>query len=299
MNFKNGYLGCMIVVLAIVFTAVGSWALSMDVEEKQSIRYDYVTELTGLFDSEQAPTYISYNPSVNQTGYYTDQSTKYFDGVDATLTSQRNQYKVNAAPIDETSPTTLDLTTLNSDAGNWMLRYWTTDNTTTDQVTGIGHLSFESLLTGLGMSTYDKISMISPAGSFTTGGFVTFVTGDMIKTSASGLYDDFILMKNPALTGTLVYNDPGVPSQFDPTYDATSISNPILAASYDSLTGYVTLYYDTAMTDQAGLFTANNIHIIWEGSESGSFTLGHEITYSGADYPDNVYMVIRDGVSIS
>lgn len=293
MQFKNGYLGVMVVVLAIVSTALGAWVLSLDVEEREVTRYDYVTELTGLFDSEQAPTYIQYNPSVNMTGYYTDASTKYFDGVDATLTSQRSQYRVDAAPISETAPTDMDLSTQTSDTDTMRFWYWpTTDNNRTSYNANVQHLTFTALLTNLGISTYDRITIKSPQGSDTGGGFVAFVPDSFVRLNGFG--QKVVYMKNPALTETLIIDEPMIPAELDPKIDASNAANPIRAASYDSSTGYTTLYYDSEMTESAGLFTANNIYVVWENSGF----LGHTLNYSGADYPDDIYMQIKNGVKI-
>ena len=84
MRFENGRLGAMILVLGIVFAVLGSYVLSLDVQEHEVTKYEYVTDLTGLFETTQAPTFIDYNPSENYTGYYTSASKPYFDGVEYT-----------------------------------------------------------------------------------------------------------------------------------------------------------------------------------------------------------------------
>lgn len=109
MNFRNGYLGACIIVLGIMATIVGSYALSVDVTDEQVTKYEYVTDLTGLFTTEQAPTYISYNPSTNYTGYYTSSSIInnqiYFDGVNYQTSSKANMYRLNIQPSNLTSST--------------------------------------------------------------------------------------------------------------------------------------------------------------------------------------------------
>ena len=74
MAYKAGVLGVAILMVAIVGTLMGSWVMSMDVEEEQVIKYDPLADIVGLFDSEQTPTFTEYSPSTNYTGYYTDTS---------------------------------------------------------------------------------------------------------------------------------------------------------------------------------------------------------------------------------
>lgn len=291
MQFQNGYLGAMILVLAIVLTLVASYALSLDVEDKQVTKYEYVADLTGLFDSEQAPTYIEYNPSSNYTGYFTDPSTKYWDGVDATLTQQRNQYKVNLAPIASVNAP-LDMSTETSDAGSWLLRYYYTADNSIQVVPS--HMSLATLLTSLGYTSYDQVILIADQSSWSASqGFATFAYDGLFDKFTTALgYDHNIWMVAPGVTGQL--NITGI---FTPTIYAEQVEKPILAAAYDGSTGYVTLYYDEEMTQSAGLYNTASTYILWGGTGlNTTWHLGSTFTQIANDYEDSTYLDIRNGV---
>ena len=295
MNFRNGYLGGMLVLLAVVIALMSSWALSLDIEQVEKTKYRELTELTGLFDSEQAPTYIQYDPSTNQTGYYTDPETKYWDGVSYTPTNQRNQYRLNLEPISVTPETSVDLSTTTGDqTESWLYVYWLT-NESSAQAPGINHIAISDLMTQNGWGGYDRLTLISDFGSYSSGGFITFAYGSMLMESNAGKN---VYMKDPSLTGILRLQSPGVPPALQPTYDARSISDPILAFDYSSETGYVTLYYDREMTRSAGLYTLSDVYILWSNASGSSFHLGNDMTVTGADYPDPKYLDIRYGVSL-
>jgi len=103
MRFKEGALGVVVVMVSVALALVGSWALSTDVNDVTVTGYDYVAEITGLFDADQAPEYIEYSPSTNYIGYYTDPTVivdkrPAFSGVDYVESSRANQYRLNPTP---------------------------------------------------------------------------------------------------------------------------------------------------------------------------------------------------------
>lgn len=69
MKFKSGMLGVCVVVLAMLGTVLGGFILGIDSNTREVTRYDYVTDVTGLFDISEAPEYVAYNPSSNLVGY--------------------------------------------------------------------------------------------------------------------------------------------------------------------------------------------------------------------------------------
>lgn len=104
MQFRQGMLGVAVVAVALAGALIGSWVMSMDVEEREVINYSPLTDITGLFDTEMAPQFTDYSPSTNYTGYWTtasvDGETRYFDGVDFTQAGRANNYRVNLPPTE-------------------------------------------------------------------------------------------------------------------------------------------------------------------------------------------------------
>lgn len=69
MKFKAGYLGLCVVVLALFGSVIAGLVLNVDKVETTTTAYDYVTDITGLFDITDEPQYIDYDPASNYTGY--------------------------------------------------------------------------------------------------------------------------------------------------------------------------------------------------------------------------------------
>lgn len=77
-EFSSGIVGCIICILALMGSVLGGFCLDIDKETRESTNYNYVTDITGLFDTVNAPKYIDYNPSTNFIGYE-EQTVQYVD----------------------------------------------------------------------------------------------------------------------------------------------------------------------------------------------------------------------------
>lgn len=281
MRFKTGALGICVIIIAISATLLGSWVMSMDVNENEVTKYKSLTDITGLFESEQTPTFTDYSPSTNYTGYYTEDSTvgetRYFDGVDYTASANPNNYRLNLAPIN-TDTGTLTLTDAEDTEDVSSLKYWRTNaypmyparcSTTITKL-----IATESW-------DLDELIIVCQEGSWTDGGFTCIVT----------LGDGDVMLKDPDLTGVL-YETVG---QRTEQYDAARIPNPIMACKYYAFTNEVTLYYDTEMTQVAGVSTGDKTAIMWS---NGGYFFGDEFTYTLHDLPPATYMDPSKGVEL-
>lgn len=298
MQFRNGMLGVAVIAVALAAALLGSWVMSMDVNEIEVTKYNALADVTPLFGSEPAPEYIEYNPTSNYTGYYTSDTvvgeTTYFGGVDYKSSDKANNFKLNLKPIDEQTGITFSLSEVASDDETWLYRYWLDNDTVSE-----GTILHKSLLQYAKDLNADEIDLISDFGSYTTGGFLTFITSDMLRNPAvQGAYDKLIYQKVPTLTGTLTYRAPGVPQALWPTFEAKDIGNPILACKYDKTTGTVTLYSDVDMTKSIGTYAPSKVFIVWSNSTSGSFHLGNSGTMNYIDLPDPEYMDPSAGVEL-
>lgn len=127
MEFRHGMLGVVIVGLALVGALFGNYLAGVEASEHEVTKYSYMADISTLFEYDQSPQFITYDPSSNYTGYYSDDSylaameTYYFaeDQVSYTPNTdgrdppnvRPNNYKVNLAPTVHPN-TTVDLTTL-------------------------------------------------------------------------------------------------------------------------------------------------------------------------------------------
>lgn len=302
MQFKNGYLGAFLVVIAVVMTIAGSYVMSLDMEETTAIKYRDSADLTGLFDAEEAPSYMPFNPSANQTGYYTDRTTKYFDGVQANTTTQPNKYPINMGPnntFDFDHHSMEDLTS----TGDYAIQiYYWPDNGTLKQVRNISMLSLADLITGLNLevssplplTTYNKIVLTTAeTPNYTQSeSFITFVTADRLA-GGNALAPKTVYMKNPALTGELEVS-------LGLTRDAAQTPDPILAVEWDKRGTYVNLYYDLERKVPAGVANPDEIYVLWGGTAQafGNWILGDSINFSGGLYGQQQYFIVTDGVRL-
>lgn len=293
MQFRQGMLGVAVVAIALAGALIGSWVMSMDVEERTITVYDPLTDITPLFDSELAPTYTEYNPTSNYTGYYTDATTQgnkhFFGGLDYTEATRPNNYKVNLPPETSTQ-VTIDLSVIDGSGGDeWRLSYYP-EVDYPDSEGAMEHLTIPDLLTALNLGDFTKVILANPnAADYEDGGFITFVTNDMLE-YRHNLLDEWynLTMKNPALTGPLPL--PTIP---DITYvDASEVPNPIMAASYDAETGVVELFADRQATISLGIYTPNQVSVCWQ--DSGF--LGFDIYTDAQKFPPNSYMDPTKGV---
>lgn len=302
MQFKNGYLGAFLVVIAVVMTIAGSYVMSLDMEETTVIKYRDSADLTGLFDAEEAPSYMPFNPSANQTGYYTDRNTKYFDGVQANTTTQPNKYPINMGPnntFDFDHHSMEDLTS----TGDYAIQifYWP-DNGTLKQVRSINMLSLEDLITALNLevssplplTTYNKVVLTTAeTPNYTQSeSFITFVTTDRLE-GGNALAPKTVYMKNPALTGDLEVS-------LGLTRDAAQTPDPILAVEWDKRGSYVNLYYDLERKLPAGVANPDEVYVLWGGTAQafGNWILGDSINFSGGLYGQQQYFIVTDGVRL-
>jgi len=113
MDMRDGTLGVVIVAIAMVLSFAGAYIAGVDSEVQEVTRYNYLTVVDGLFETEQSPQYIEFDPSSNYTGYYSEPSVnpfldgKYFFAedkvgftpyVDRDGNPRINNYKVDLEP---------------------------------------------------------------------------------------------------------------------------------------------------------------------------------------------------------
>lgn len=97
--------GTLVVVLALIGTVLGGFCTDVSQATRDTLDYNYITDVTGLFDIGQTPAYIEYNPGANYVGY-SDNSVSY------TPSGVVNQYRYVLSP----GSTTTRVITVNKDS---------------------------------------------------------------------------------------------------------------------------------------------------------------------------------------
>lgn len=80
MRKLTGYIGALIVVMALMGSILAGYALNITGTDTNVNAYDPVTDVSGLYSHTQEPSYIDYTPARNYTGYnldYTGQTIYY------------------------------------------------------------------------------------------------------------------------------------------------------------------------------------------------------------------------------
>lgn len=299
MRFQTGALGVVVVMIALVGMLMGSWVMSMDVTEEEVTKYNALTEIGGLFDSEKTPTFTDYNPSTNYTGYYTDVSVigddRYFDGVDFNVAGNPNNFRVQEMPTASVVDSNYDLDDLNpTDTVKVGFFYKNTQQYNERlMVDDANTMSISKVAEALGY-TSGSVKLImknaaTPSDFSDLSSYVVFYTSAMI--AGPGILNA-AWMKDPSLTGTLQQYSTG---QLGIGYftDANQVSNPILAAKWDGIS--VTLYYDIELKNPAGTYTADSVFVAWGGS-TGTATLDDVVQLEYYELPRPQYMDPSKGV---
>lgn len=114
MGFSKGKLGAAIVVLAILASILMGYFASIDGEERTYTDYNYITDVSGLFEYSDTPQYIEYDPASNYTGY--TQNDVQMGGLDYTTSELANNYR-----ITKSNPPTIGTITITSSTQytNW------------------------------------------------------------------------------------------------------------------------------------------------------------------------------------
>lgn len=97
MHFDTGKFGAVVIVVSLILTIVLGYCTDVTKVEVDRTDYDYITDITGLFETEQVPDYIEYNPNSNYVGYTGD--------IIYSPSNQPNNYRYVVAPGQTTTAT--------------------------------------------------------------------------------------------------------------------------------------------------------------------------------------------------
>lgn len=90
--------------MCIFGSAICSLVLNVDTSEVTTTKYNYVTDVTGLFEHTDAPQYTEFSPIANYTGYTnTTANTTNPSGIDFERTNTANNYTILVNPATAAS----------------------------------------------------------------------------------------------------------------------------------------------------------------------------------------------------
>lgn len=300
MKFKNGALGIVVVMVSLALALMGSWALSVDVNDVTVTKYNYLADVTGLFESSTTPEYIEYNPSTNYTGYYTDNSvingTAYFDGVNYEQSVRANQYRLNLAPLSNSSGT-FDLTdTTASAVSNINAVYYDYNAATSEVVTHANNL-------GTTIMVSDLIADLDPDSDYNR--IIIKSTSDLTDLSdtagspVSVQWCLFSTTSNLYVTGAQKW----LYFASDSAYNKLTLVPPIhpaLSIIIDMNNSQVTMFSDKDCQNQLGIYNLSDIMLTYGGTLSNNYIVfGDEVDYELYELQSPAYMDPSKGVELS
>lgn len=102
---RSGMLGVTVLCIALAGALFGGYLAGVDTIEEPAVDYEYLADVSGLFDYDRSPNYIEFDSSTNYTGYYSRGTGDYFpeSRVDFTDYVGVNNYRISRAPIESIS----------------------------------------------------------------------------------------------------------------------------------------------------------------------------------------------------
>lgn len=293
---KGGVFGGLVVALVISASIGATYLMNVESHQETAIEYDYITNISSLFDYDKNPQYYEYDLSKNYTGYYTTLTDPYWGGVDYTQSTRINNYRLNLAPTssvsetkslrDSTSPSWSDAQYGASiytyiGPGEFDIR---NDYTVSG---GLKLLELESYLTELSLTGYDEIIMKPISDDYSD--MILFVTGTELESNH----------------GLIRYTLPEY-SEHHQTYNTTqgvrNVTFAPLSAKYEKSTELVYLYSSPTVQDVSTLIRTVALDDCYIGFSTLSSTsanpYGYEIDLEEFVYPPIQYLDITKGVRV-
>lgn len=307
-DFRNGMLGVVIITLAIAGSLFGSYLAGIETEQVEVTKYDYLADVSGLFEYDQSPQYIEFDPSTNYTGYYSEDSYSSFDNsyyfaidqVDFQPSTAVNNYKITPKPIldDEAD---LDLSTASVEKVNAGIRYiydiqgdnviWFGFSTASDK----GASTLKAVIESLNISTDDW-------------SHVLITLGDDVNwndTPSHGLFfdtlnlDTFLIVPKSSNFIYLVSPDTNM---MDLEVENTSITKPYRSFKVNLTTWDVECYYSSDYSGSFNNLRADALVVCYgntnegEGSAYDHLNLSDTFTYTPMKQQNKLYLNPNEGV---
>lgn len=320
MEFREGMLGVVVIALALTGSLFVSYVSGIEGEEYEVTKYEYLADVSGMFDYDKSPQYIEFDPSSNYTGYYSTDTGEYFpienvnfvenvnESVDPPI-PRANNYRINLEPIvvnENTIADLTDLTTPTYETGHYMVRYVYSDT----NVGNIGWnypsypMSLSNLLTAMGFSS-DTVSTIyisvgnsvnwndipSEVGytEYLDLDTALFIPTSWFKTIGT---NEWTYIVNPNFDLETV-------SEFYPT---SPLHHPIQSLKIDYTKNTVNLYYDLNWENIAATSLMTSSVMVCFGSDQGQDTsdlnLSNSFVYSAYLEQRKQYLDPNYGVSM-
>lgn len=311
MRFESGMAGFLIVVLAVSGAIFGTIILNSSETTQEVTKYDFKTEVTGLFPVDTSPEFYDYDLARNYTGYFTLETqingVNYFGGATFRETGVNN-YPVRSAPSDSTT-STITITGLSqsnppSDKRMTTLVYGQS-GIAVDSAGTMGNLvvnwsqetkssTLQSLIQANDLDDYDKIT-ITPTSSSAADRILFASTDDFVLTDGganSYYWRDYVEYDSRE-----IYTQSRWAGITMPTLVAC------LSCTIDTVTQTANFYYSETPSTQTFVKAVglDKAVILYDSTNTQTAVVGlsDTVDMEGLDYPDVQYMDISQGVKVT
>ena len=300
MEFKNGMLGCLVIMLMMGCAVFGTILISGDESTYDVTKYRYETEVTGLFPVDSSPEYLDYDLSGNYTGYYTPDTivgnVNYWGGATYDPSNNVNNYPVRYAPSNSVTGTATITSTNAANMANSSLvngytgitYYKKTYDGGYSYVTQSYTKTLTSVLSELGLTGYDNIEITSPVLSYPPTNQLFFGTTDDFGNNRPG---------NQSQIFAACY----VEQEYYQSYPQNNIySIACHSCKIDRITETVKLYYNNT-TDNSAFVKTIPLNDALVSFSTINLTPSTGITFNTYEYNNSTiaYMNISKGVTVT
>ncbi len=301
MKFETGMAGFLIVVLAVSGSIFGTILLNAEESTYEVTKYDFKTEVTGLFPVDTSPEFYDYDLARNYTGYFTPDTqingVNYFGGASFRETTVNN-YPVKFKPAIQPTTGTYNLndysltTSSPPEPSRSYVELVFTDGTGFFSEVHAQSVTVSSIVSQLGLDGYDVIEITPISTDYSDNIF--FGTTDRYFDQGSNRW--FV---NYSINNANATNFP--PSGgFNP-----SGLIPWFSCKVDNITGQTSVYSSRTISQSAFQGAFNNDDVVLnylldgDSSGSGGAILGKSIKVTA--YMNGIiqYMDISQGVTVT
>ena len=282
MEFREGMLGVVIVALALTGAFFVSYLSGIETTEQEVTKYDYLADVSGLFDYDKSPQYIEFDPSTNYTGYYSTASGEYFPEDEVgyePLKNGTNNYRLNIEPelIDSND---VDLSSMQSlvdpfdELSHTFTLTYSSSNNHTFNGGSISHIKTVTLKSVIAeMTLGDDVNCLEfrSLGQYEDYTASSEYDADWVLFTSSSMW----ILNNSVHTLNLAsdewFEEKGVTPPYSTTlYGTMDVKYylPINSCIVDLNTGLVSLYYDNDCTDLFTTTGLNDTYVSFGGSTS-------------------------------
>lgn len=296
---KNGMLGMCVLTVAVGLSIFATVLMSADVNESTVTKYDYLTDVTGLFPVDTSPQYFDYDLSQNYTGYYTDDTVvgnnNYWGGATFTRSPTVNNYPVVFEPDELATIRVDDIVDhdfeLNPNTNSFGATYYYKSANTGENVwfnASARSCTMSSIIDYFDVEDYQYITITSPYIDPTRE-----ESGERMGILLFTTIDQYYRQQNGGTTGDYV--------EYSIKADYPTANVACFSCKIDTTSQTVDYYYGTQPTTDTYVRTvplANALVILPKISYPTS-PWAHTIDIDASTFPATQYMDISQGVTVT